>query len=202
MALSDRTHRPARGLRKLLVVLTTVGVVLAPATPALAHNQLVSAQPDRDATLRKAPAEVTLAFLQRLDPKATSIVVSDAGKRPVPGSGPVVKAKTARLELDRPLANGEYTVTFRVVSVDGHPVKGTYTFTVADPTASAAPSATPAPSASPAAAAPPAPAPSVKAVAVTEDRMPTGWLAGLAAAGVLLAAVAIFLGVSRRRRAR
>src|SRR5687767_8561045 len=111
-------RRAAAGLKKLLLVLAAMGVVLAPATPALAHNQLVSAKPARDATLRKAPTAVTLAFLQRLDPDFTTIVVSDAGKQRMPSSEPAVKAKTAVVRLDQPLSNGEYTVAYRVVSVD------------------------------------------------------------------------------------
>ncbi|NJP35771.1 copper resistance CopC family protein [Micromonospora thermarum] len=50
------------------------------------------------------------------------------------------------------LANGTYTVAYRVVSADGHPVQGSYRFTVADPTATASPDA-PAP-VTPAAAVP------------------------------------------------
>jgi hypothetical protein len=199
---SDRLRRPARraaaGLKKLLLVLAAVGVVLVPATPALAHNQLVSAAPDRDATLRKAPTAVTLAFLQRLDPESTTVVVSDAGKRPVPASEPVVKAKTAAVTLDGPLDNGRYTVAYRVVSVDGHPVQGSYTFTVADPTP---PSAAPAPTL-PSAAPSAEPVPSAVALAApTDSGVSAGRLAGIGAAVVVLAALVILLSVSRRRRA-
>ncbi len=174
--------------------------MLAPATPALAHNQLVSAKPARDATLRQAPAAVTLAFLQKLDPEFTTVAVSDAGKQPVPASEPEVKAKTAKVTLDQPLVNGKYTVAYRVVSVDGHTVQGSYTFTVADPSASASPSAAPSPAApvaSPSAAATPG---TVPVAAETDSGGPAGLLAGIGAAVVVLAAVAIFLYVSRRRR--
>jgi len=200
---SDRLRRPARraaaGLKKLLLVLAAVGVVLVPATPALAHNQLVSAAPDRDATLRKAPTAVTLAFLQRLDPESTTVVVSDAGKRPVPASEPAVKAKTAAVKLDGPLDNGRYTVAYRVVSVDGHAVQGSYTFTVADPTppSAAAPAPT-LPSAAPSAE----PVPSAVALsAPTDSGVSAGRLAGIGAAVVVLAALVILLSLSRRRRA-
>jgi methionine-rich copper-binding protein CopC len=172
-------------------------VVLVPASPALAHNQLVSATPARDATLRKAPTAVTLGFLQRLDPEFTTVVVSDAGKRRVPSSEPAVKAKTAAVKLEQPLGNGDYTVAYRVVSVDGHTVQGSYTFTVADPAPppAASPSAVPSPATAPSATVTP-----VALAAPADPGVPAGVLAGIGAAGVLVAGTAIFLYVSRRRR--
>jgi methionine-rich copper-binding protein CopC len=196
-------RRPAAGLNKLVLVLAAMGAVLVPATPALAHNQLVSADPDRDATLHKAPTAVTLAFLQRLDPELTTVVVSDADKRRIPSSRPAVKAKTAEVKLDQPLANGRYTVAYRVVSVDGHPVQGSYAFTVAAPappsaaTPSAAPPAAAAPSAAPSAAPTPG---AVVVAASTGSGVSAGLLAGIGAATVVLAAL-IVRYVSRRRRA-
>ncbi|RSM58404.1 copper resistance protein CopC [Actinoplanes sp. ATCC 53533] len=190
-------------MRRLLLVLAAVCVVLLPAGPALAHNQLVSAKPDRNAVLRKAPTAVTLAFLQRLNPDFTTIVVSDAAKRPIPASAPTIKAKSATVTLDQALGNGAYQVAYRVVSVDGHTVQGKYTFTVADPSAPAA-DAAPSAAASAPEAAPPASA-SAPTVAVAPaagsggaaDGMPIA-LIGL---GVVLAAGAGYLYVSRRRRA-
>ena len=198
---SPRSRRAAAFVRKLLLVVAAVSVVLVPASPALAHNQLVSAKPDRNATLRKAPTEIRLAFLQRLDPKFTTVVVSDADKRQLPSAKPTVKAKTAQLKLDQPPENGKYTVAYRVVSVDGHTVEGSYTFTVDGPApASAAPSAVASadvPAAAPSAAA----TATLAAVPASEDSAVSGGLlAGLGAVVLVLAAVVIFLYVSRRRR--
>lgn len=192
----------AGGVRRLLLVLAAVGVALWPASPALAHNQLVSAKPAKNAVLPQAPATVDLAFLQRLDPEHTTITVSDAGRQPVPVSAPAIKAATAKVTFDQPLGNGKYTVAYRVVSVDGHPVQGSYTFTVDDPSASAAasapvvaaPSAEIAPSAG-------ASAPGVLVAAPADSGGGSaGVLIGAGGLGVLLAAVAAYLFVSRRRR--
>ena len=203
---SDRLRSPrfrgaAASVRKLLLVVAAVGVVLVPASPALAHNQLVSAKPDRNATLRKAPTEIRLAFLQRLDPKFTTVVVSDADKRPLPSAKPTVKAKTAQLKLDQPPENGKYTVAYRVVSVDGHTVDGSYTFTVAGPAPASAAAPSAVASADGPAAAPSAAATTLAAVPASDDSaMSNGLLAGLGAVVLVLAAVVIFLYVSRRRR--
>ncbi|MFI7542051.1 copper resistance protein CopC [Actinoplanes sp. NPDC049599] len=184
----------------LVLALTGAGVLLAPAGPALAHNQLVSAKPARDATLREAPTAVTLAFLQRLDPAFTTVAVSDSGKRRVAASAPVVKAKTASVRLDEALDNGAYTVAYRVVSVDGHTVQGSYTFTVADPNPPSA-AASAAPSVAGPAVVPSVTVTPVAVAAPADSGVPAGLLAGIGAAGMLLAGTAAFLYVARRRRA-
>ncbi|MCG5449420.1 copper resistance CopC family protein [Micromonospora hortensis] len=120
-------------------VLAVLVAVLIPAGPAWAHNSLKTATPARDATVQSAPTEVTLEFMQRLDPAFTTIVLTDAGKRKLPIGEPVVTGAKSTVQVTDTLPNGTYTVAYRVVSVDGHPVQGSYPFTVADPTSSAAP---------------------------------------------------------------
>nr|WTA65212.1 copper resistance protein CopC [Micromonospora sp. NBC_00855] len=120
-------------------VLAVLVAVLIPASPAWAHNSLKTATPARDATLPSAPTAVTLEFMQRLDPAFTTIVLTDAAKRKLPTGAPVVTGAKSTVQVTDTLPNGTYTVAYRVVSVDGHPVQGSYPFTVADPTSSAAP---------------------------------------------------------------
>ncbi|MEU8153316.1 copper resistance protein CopC [Micromonospora sp. NPDC048986] len=120
-------------------VLAVLVAVLIPAGPAWAHNSLKTATPARDATVPSAPTEVTLEFMQRLDPAFTTIVLTDTAKRKLPTSEPVVTGAKSTVQVTDSLPNGTYTVAYRVVSVDGHPVQGSYPFTVADPTSSAAP---------------------------------------------------------------
>ncbi|MGX6607738.1 copper resistance CopC family protein [Micromonosporaceae bacterium Da 78-11] len=169
--------------------MAAVLAVLLPGTPAWAHAQLVSADPAKDAALAKAPAAVTLTFSERLNPDFTTIVISDAAKQRVPASTPTIDAVAGSVKLAQPLPNGAYLVAYRVVSVDGHTVQGSYAFTVNDPVQPAAPPP-PASAVAVADAAPPA----------TSDGIPTGVLIGLGAAGVLLAVVAAYLFLSARRR--
>ncbi|MET7949485.1 copper resistance CopC family protein [Micromonospora sp. NPDC005324] len=122
-------------------VLAVLVAVLIPASPAWAHNSLKTATPARDATLPSAPTEVTLEFMQRLDPAFTTIVLTDAAKRKLPTGAPVVTGAKSTVQVTDTLPNGTYTVAYRVVSVDGHPVQGSYPFTVADPTSTTAPAA-------------------------------------------------------------
>ncbi|MGC4759106.1 copper resistance CopC family protein [Micromonospora trifolii] len=138
VVLTVPSSRPT-AVRLGAAVLAVLVAVLIPASPAWAHNSLKTATPARDATLSSAPAEVTLEFMQRLDPAFTTIVLTDAAKRKLPTSDPVVTGAKSTVQVTDTLPNGTYTVAYRVVSVDGHPVQGSYPFTVADPTSSAAP---------------------------------------------------------------
>ncbi|MEU4437816.1 copper resistance CopC family protein [Micromonospora chalcea] len=196
-----------RTVSALLAALFTTALLLVPATPAAAHNSLQEATPARDARLTTAPTQVTLRFLQRLNPAFTTITLRDATDRQVPASAPAVDGATGTVTIEEPLANGTYTVAYRVVSRDGHPVQGSYRFTVADPAAppAAAPSpATPSPAASAdvsagaAAGADASPA-SADASADADDGLPVGLLAGGAVAAVAAAGVTALL--LRRRRA-
>ncbi|WP_428965814.1 copper resistance CopC family protein [Micromonospora fluostatini] len=186
--MRTRARRPTvRGV--VVAALAATALTLAPASPAAAHNTLQSSTPTRDARLTTAPAQVTLRFLQPLNPAFTTIVLSDAGQRRVATGEPAVTGPTGSITIDQPLGNGTYTVAYRVVSADGHPVQGAYRFTVADPTAPEPADAAP-PPASPAAASgaagggPPAPA------------LVAG-LVGVAGVGAVVTAVAL-----RRRRLR
>ncbi|MEO3769197.1 copper resistance CopC family protein [Micromonospora sp. B9E7] len=132
--------------------LAVLVALLIPATPAWAHNTLRSATPIQQSTVSSAPTEIVLEFMQRLDPTFTTIVLTDAAKRKVVTGEPVVAGAKSTVQVTDTLPNGTYTVAYRVVSADGHPVQGSYPFTVADPTSKATPVAGAATSAVPAAA--------------------------------------------------
>lgn len=179
------TRSPSRRAagRFVAVLLAGVLTLFVAATPARAHNGLRSASPARDATLTRAPTEITLEFLARLDPTFTTIVLTDGTKRRVATGDPVVSGATGSVRVTGPLPNGTYTVAYRVVSADGHPVQGSYPFTVADPAGPAAPSPEP-------------PGPSAAAVAPGRG----GRVAVVGVAGSAVVALLAAAAVLRRRR--
>lgn len=176
-------------MRKTFAALAVVLAVLLPGTPAWAHAQLVSSEPAKEASLGKAPASVTLAFSERLNADFATIVVSDAAKRRIPASAPAVDAERGTVNLTQPLSNGTYTVAYRVVSVDGHTVQGSYAFTVADPSLPAA-------AASPVASSGP-----TVAAAAASGGISTPVLISLGAFGILCVLIVTYLYLSGRRRA-
>ncbi|NGM12483.1 copper resistance protein CopC [Verrucosispora sp. CWR15] len=198
--MSRHPHRPLAAA--LAAALAATALLLGPVSPAYAHNVLRKATPAQDAELKKAPTRITLEFLQKLNPSFTTITLSDADKQQVTTGEPEVSGTKGTVTVDTPLANGVYTVAYRVVSKDGHPVQGSYKFTVADPTATAEPSPSPV-------ASEPAPTPSATPSAEpTASTSPAasgsadgpGTTALLAGGGIVLALMAAAAVLLLRRR--
>jgi copper transport protein len=82
--------------------------------------------------LGTSPKEVTLAFDEPVEAAFGALRVFDARGTPVT-TGALRRPEGSRLEVALPeLADGAYTVTYRVVSADGHPVSGGLTFQVGE----------------------------------------------------------------------
>lgn len=100
---------------------------------AQAHAALVKSEPPRRAVLSKAPRQIRLWFNERLEPAYASIVIQrDGDAQPINTPKASVDAADPKLlVLELPaLAPGQYTVKYRVLSVDGHSVDYGYTFTL------------------------------------------------------------------------
>ena len=123
-------------VRVLLVLPATMVAVLALVTaPASAHAALSSTTPQQGSQLTAPPGDVTLVFTEEVGLSARSVQVADARGRRVGTGGPQHvggDSRTVRVALPG-LGKGSYTVTWRVVSVDGHPVSGTFAFGVGVP---------------------------------------------------------------------
>ncbi|MGW4681961.1 copper resistance CopC family protein [Micromonospora taraxaci] len=171
--------------RTLGAAFAVLVALLVAAGPAWAHNSLRAATPVQQSTVTSAPTEIVLEFMSRLDPTFTTIVLTDAAKRKVVTGEPVVTGAKSMVQVTDTLPNGTYTVAYRVVSADGHPVQGSYPFTVADPTSSAAPVVE-------------AATPSAAAAAVQPDGGPD---AGVLVAGVALVVLVAVAAVLWWRRA-
>lgn len=134
-----------RVFRRVAVIAVTgaLALLLAP-VPAQAHNELRASNPAKGAKLATAPVEVTLDFAERLDPRFTTVAVTDTAGAAVADGKPRVDGVRAVQRLRQGLLAGDYTVAYRVVSVDGHPVRGSHTFTVTAPPPTTAPVSPPA----------------------------------------------------------
>lgn len=119
-------------MRKVLAVLTlTVAAMIGTATPALAHNVLISTDPGKGAALDQGPARITLTFdapVQGGDINQISVLGPDKSQW---AEGQVEINSNVLTAAVRPLGPaGTYTVGYRILSADGHPVEGEYTFTL------------------------------------------------------------------------
>lgn len=113
-----------------------------------------------------APGQVSLTFSKRVEASFAGVQVFDpAGQRAEAGESTVVDTQVT-VPLQPLTVPGTYTVVFRIVSGDSHPVESQFTFVYApppppppapEPSASAAASASASPSAEPSPQVAPAP---------------------------------------------
>jgi copper transport protein len=122
----------ARLLRVLAAVaLGLVGLALW-ASPASAHAELESSDPADGANLDAAPTVVTLVFSESVRAELGAVRVFDADGERIDNGALTVAGATVTVGLQPDVGDGAYIVTYRVVSADGHPVRGAVTFTVGD----------------------------------------------------------------------
>ncbi|WP_169582857.1 MULTISPECIES: copper resistance CopC family protein [Microbacterium] len=189
--------RPAARWTALIATLLATAALLLPGSPAAAHDELLGSDPAEDSTVGTLPDELTLTFSGRIatDPGASEVEVTDASGASLVDADPVAEDNTLTQALTGE-ASGAVTVLWKVVSSDGHPISGEFTFEVSgsggEPSATA--TTEPEPSGSPEPTAPPA-----DEASSFDDVWP--WVLG----GLLLAAVggglvALFTVRARRER--
>ncbi|MBB3043801.1 copper resistance protein CopC [Nocardioides sp. LMS-CY] len=111
-------------------LLGVLALAVLPAAPAAAHAALVSSSPAQGDRLRVLPAEVTFEFNQDMSAPAYVIVTAPDGSSVTDGDPEVDGAVVRQAVSEGP--EGTYTMAYRVVSEDGHPVTGEIAFTVGD----------------------------------------------------------------------
>ncbi len=126
-------------LAAVVLALTAALLValVALASPAAAHAELVGTTPADGERLEHAPQQVTLEFTEQVTLIAGGIELLDERGEPVRTSDPHVMGRQVMLPLPDGLPRGGCVVSWRVVSADTHPVAGAFTFGVAAPPVSA-----------------------------------------------------------------
>ena len=132
MAFNEAAY--AGNMRWLMSLLAAVLLVVIPASGAVGHASLVSTNPEDGASLELAPEEVVLTFSEELlsdlveisvlDAQDNPVVVTEVPQTPPPGTD-------VKVPWPADLPPSEYSVAFRVVSADGHPVTGRISFSFA-----------------------------------------------------------------------
>ncbi|CAI3788407.1 Protein YobA [Pseudomonas sp. MM227] len=99
---------------------------------AMAHAHLTHPVPAADTTV-VAPAQLSLGFSEAIELGFSQVSVTAADGDAValqPLASAAGDAKTLVIKPAAPLAAGQYTVHWQVVSVDTHKSAGEYSFTV------------------------------------------------------------------------
>ena len=116
------------GFAALLVAAMSV-FAFAPA--ASAHDQLVSSNPEDGAELDQQPKWLEMNFSGDIQEVGSEVKVVVDGKD-VSAGELTVEGKKLSVALPDDLKPGDYKVTWRVVSQDGHPISGDYSFAIKD----------------------------------------------------------------------
>lgn len=184
--------------------------------PAQAHDRLVQATPASGAKLSEVPTSGTWKFSANLIPKGAAVTVAGPDGAQVAVTNVQVVGDSLTADLAPVTVAGDYAVTWRVVSSDGHPISGKYTYSVlpaalaaASPTATTS-SATPTDSAASASvsatsAAVTAAAEAQKSVEATEsaaeESSPNTWWKAAFVGGLTAALVSGWLALRKKRTA-
>ena len=136
-------RHPIEGLRgrrwsgRAVLVAALAGLwLMAAGSPAGAHALLRDSDPAAGASLDQAPRRVVLSFTERPEAGLSSIQVLDtSGRRVEQGQSAPVQDEPLELAVGLgELADGTYTVSWRIVSRDdGHVTAGSFAFGVGVP---------------------------------------------------------------------
>lgn len=119
-------------MRRAAVVALVAAAALAVPAAAWAHAALLKTFPNASAEVDTPPTEVRLVFDEEIEPRFAIVSVTDAAAHQQV-VGAVHRSASNPYEIDVPLkrsAEGWYLVFWRVISADGHPVRGAFTYRI------------------------------------------------------------------------
>jgi copper transport protein len=119
-------------VRRACILAAAVGAALTLPAAAWAHAALLKTSPVASRTVNTPPPEVRLTYSEPIEPRFAIVSVTDAAGRQVTSSSPQRppgQPQTLITPLQK-IPEGWYLVFWRVISADGHPVRGAFTFAV------------------------------------------------------------------------
>lgn len=117
--------------RFVAALLLATACMIGIAAPAFAHNVLISSDPRQGSSVETSPHEVTLTFdlpIQNGDFDVVTIT-GPGGTRWEAGTA-TVRSNVISAPVRTLGPAGDYTIGYRILSADGHPVSGAVTFTL------------------------------------------------------------------------
>lgn len=117
--------------RWFLALAAALALALLPAAPAAAHASLENSTPAANAVLTEPPPLVLLDFDEEIETALASIELFDGTGAAVPLGEPQKGTDGTQVRVAVPsLEDGLFAVVWRVTSVDGHVVQGSFAFQV------------------------------------------------------------------------
>lgn len=118
---------------KSVIILFSMLLVFAFPAGTWAHSKLQSSIPAADAKVTEAVQELSLSFNEKIDSTLSTLSIKNDKGEKLDTTEVKVEENLLKASLEKPLDSGSYTVEWKIVGRDGHPVKGTYTFQVEAP---------------------------------------------------------------------
>lgn len=120
---------------RIKFVFALVSVLSLAITPvANAHAQVVQTNPVKGSAVLVSPSLVWIEYdgnlLELDEKKINSLTVTDSKGKRVDNSKTISAGARVSTKIKGVLEIGKYQVKYRVVSEDGHPVQGSYFFSV------------------------------------------------------------------------
>jgi copper transport protein len=114
----------------LVATLVAMGALLLAAWPASAHATLLATSPADHSHLDTSPSIISLTYNEHISAPLGAVRVFDQKGKRVDNGNVIARDYTVTVGLSGTLGDGAYTVTWRVISADSHPVRGAFDFTV------------------------------------------------------------------------
>jgi methionine-rich copper-binding protein CopC len=121
--------RSTRQPLHIVLGLFLFAAMLATAGPASAHDAAESSSPAQGATVATPPENVSITFNNNPLALGSRIRVTDASGTDWSDGDVEIVDNVASQRLREGAPAGEFTVVWRVVSSDSHPIEGSFTFT-------------------------------------------------------------------------
>ncbi|MBC2139401.1 copper resistance CopC/CopD family protein [Listeria innocua] len=121
--------------KRISFILIVLYILIVPVQHVSAHAYLENSNPADQSHIKTAPEKVTLVFNEEIEADFPLIEVKDSsGKRVETGKTAVSKKNNHMVEASLPaeLKADVYSVSWRVVSADGHAVSGVISFKLGD----------------------------------------------------------------------
>ena len=134
--LLDKEGTLIKKIKNVLPIFFTLfigfSLIFIQAPKAEAHSTLIETTPEKMEVTDSSPKFLELRFNEPIEQDLADITIYDWNAKPVISKQSVGGEKRSKvLHINLPnLKQGTYTVQWSVVSLDGHPVSGSYMFAV------------------------------------------------------------------------
>ena len=116
-------------MKRFIPVAAAAIVTTTMSLPAFAHSELTDSTPTDGEVVKESIDEVSITFSGKIE-KGSDMTVTDSEGDKMETKELTIENTKMTVAFEEPLDNDTYNVDWNVLSGDGHPVEGTYSFSV------------------------------------------------------------------------